>query len=145
MQGVLEQIGLRAGLERAQRLHIAGIGGQHDDARLRELAADRNDRIEPAHLRHLQIHQRDVGTVRAKLLDGLAPVGGLGDHLHVRLSSDQSHDALADERMIIHRKDPDGGGFAAHDSLGASSLRFVRQATHGQILAVCAYARSPEC
>jgi hypothetical protein len=47
------------------------------------LAADRDDRIESAHLRHLQIHQRDVRTIQTKLLDGLTPIPGFGDKLYV--------------------------------------------------------------
>ena len=37
-------------------LNVAGVGGKHDDSCLRKLIADRDDRVESAHLGHLQIH-----------------------------------------------------------------------------------------
>jgi hypothetical protein len=52
--------------------------GEHDDSRLGKLAANRTDGVHAAHLRHLQVHQRDVGTMSAERLDGFAPVGALG-------------------------------------------------------------------
>jgi hypothetical protein len=52
--------------EGAGRLHIALVGGQHDDASLGEFAKNGVDGIQAAHVGHLQIHQRDVGSMLAE-------------------------------------------------------------------------------
>ncbi len=52
-----------------------------------------------------------------KLLDGFPPVRGLRDQIHVRLSCEEARDTLADEGMIIDRKNPNRAGIAAHDLL----------------------------
>jgi hypothetical protein len=61
-QSALEQVGPSPGLERAQHLGVAHVRGEHDDARGREFSANRDHGIDAVHLRHLQVHQGDVGT-----------------------------------------------------------------------------------
>jgi len=53
VQTVLKQIRPRTGFKCPQRLHVPGIGGQNDDPSLGKLAANRDDRLESVHLRHL--------------------------------------------------------------------------------------------
>ena len=67
------------------RLHIARIGGEDDDAGFWKLAADRADRIQTAHLRHLQVHQCDIWPVRPELLHGLAPIRGFSHQRQIGL------------------------------------------------------------
>ena len=52
-----------------------------------KLVANGDDGIDAVHLRHLQVHQRDIRPMRPELLDRLAAIGGLGDQIHVRLDS----------------------------------------------------------
>jgi hypothetical protein len=53
VQAVLEQICPRACLKCPQRLYVPSICCQNDYARLGKLTANRDDRIESVHLRHL--------------------------------------------------------------------------------------------
>ena len=52
-----------------------------------------------------------------KLLDGFTPIRSFRDHIHVGLRSDEARDTLADEGMIIDRKNPYRLKIAAHDLL----------------------------
>ena len=71
---ILEQITLRSCFECPKNLYVALVGRQHDNFRIGEFSSNRHDRIEAVHLRHLQIHQRDVWTMCTKQLDRLAAV-----------------------------------------------------------------------
>src|SRR6185503_11769956 len=115
MERVLEQVALSAGLQGAKNMHIALVGRQHDHSCVRELGSDGDERVEAIHLRHLNIHQRHIRTVRAELLDRFATVGGLCDHRHIRLNLYETGDPIAHDRMIVHRENPDGRAVAAHD------------------------------
>src|SRR5208337_2430556 len=105
VQSVLEQVGLSAGLDRADNLHIASVGRQHDDSCVGKFISNSNERIEAVHLRHLQVHQRNVRMVRPELLDGLATVGRLTYHHHVRLNANQPRYAIANQCMVVNCKD----------------------------------------
>ena len=67
-----------------------------------KLAANRAHRVDAAHLRHLQVHQRDVRLMLAEQLDRLTSVGGFRDQFHIRLTRDQRGDAFADDGMIVY-------------------------------------------
>ena len=82
----LQQVAARAGLERALDLDVALERGEHEDARLGELRADRAQRLDPVHVRQPQVQQRDVRPVSAELLEALAAAGRLRDQRHVRLA-----------------------------------------------------------
>ena len=69
----------------ASSLHIAFVRRQHNNAGVRKLAADGDDRVDATYFRHLQIHEHDIRTVRAKALDGLASVGRFGHQHHFLL------------------------------------------------------------
>ena len=81
---VLQQVAARAGRERALDLDVALERRQHHDARVGELGADRDQRVDAAHVRQPQVHQRHVGPMLAEQLDGLAAGRRLRDHRHVR-------------------------------------------------------------
>ncbi len=97
----LQEVAPCARLQCPQRLRIAGIGRQHDNARLGEFAADGDDRVEAAHFGHLQIHQRDIRDMRPKLLNGLAAGRRVCNQLHVGLGVYQGGDARAHELVIV--------------------------------------------
>ena len=81
-QAALEQIARRPRLERAHCLHIAGIGGENQDACVGEIGTDRGDRIDAVHHRHLQVHQRHIGPQLAVARNCLGAVARLADHDH---------------------------------------------------------------
>src|ERR1700736_2352176 len=70
-QQTLQEITLRAGLERALYLDITGISRQYNNAGSGKLAANRVDRVDTAHGGHLQIHEGDVRAVFSELLHSL--------------------------------------------------------------------------
>ena len=82
----------------------------------RELRPNGDERVEAIHLRHLQVHQRHVRTMRAELLDRFATVGGLCDQGHIRLDPHETGDPFAHEWMVVHRENPNGRAAAAHDA-----------------------------
>src|SRR5271165_461100 len=120
MQGILEQVSLSSSLERTKNLHIAGVGRQYNHLCVGKFISDSNECLDPIHLRHLQIHQRDVGMEHPELLDGLATVGRLTDHNHVRLNANQSRYSVANQCMVVNRKDSNLRASGAHDRLRIS-------------------------
>jgi hypothetical protein len=93
--GTLQQISPSPVFHGPQDLDIAGIRGQHDDASFGKLAANREHRIQTVHLRHLQVHQRDVRAVRTELLNRFSPVRRLRNQTHIRLSGHQRGDPVS--------------------------------------------------
>ena len=56
------------------------------------------------HFRHLQVHQRDVRTMRPELLDRLPAVGRFAHQVISGWMLDETGDALADDGMVIDRE-----------------------------------------
>ena len=108
MERVLEQVALSTGFEGTQNVHVALIGRQHDQFGIRELRSNRDQRIEAIHLRHLNVHQRHVRTVRAELLDGFPTVGRFCDHGHIRLNPHETGDPFAHDWMVVDDENPNG-------------------------------------
>ena len=103
----LQHVAARAGGQRALNLDVPFERRQHDDARVGELVADRDHRVDAADVRQAEIHQRDVRTMLAEALDRLAAGRRLGDQHHVRLAVDDGGDAFAQQRMIVDAEDAD--------------------------------------
>jgi hypothetical protein len=88
--------------------------------------------------RGCSIHQRDVGVVFSELLDSFAPVGRLGDQLHIRLGSNQASDAVADNLVIVRRKNSNHNltpMTAIHLGFRADVLRCPQMSVFGKISA----------
>jgi len=75
---------------------------QDDNSCVGELGANRTNRVDAAHFRHLQIHERDIRAMVSKLFERLASVRRFPNHLYVRLRVDQGSNALAKERMVVY-------------------------------------------
>jgi hypothetical protein len=88
-QQAFQQVRKRSCFDRAYDVDVARVGREHDDARLGELGANRRQRVETVHLRHLQIHQRHIGMELSKLLDRFAAISRFADEHHVRFIGDQ--------------------------------------------------------
>src|SRR3954466_6297343 len=101
-QHTLQQVTPGSGFESAKDLEIPRIGCQDDNSCVGELAANRADGVDTAHLRHLQIHERDVRTVFSELFERLTSVRSFPNQLYVRLSVDQHSNAFAKQRMIVY-------------------------------------------
>src|SRR5580704_628788 len=133
MQSILEQIGLSTGLERTQNLRIACVCRQHDHFCIRKFVANRNQGVDAAHLRHLQVHKRDVRTVRPELLNGIAPVGCLAHQDHIALNANQTGDPLPHNWMVVNRKNSNLRDASAHELL---LYAFALRENHGRLGAV---------
>src|SRR5256885_12280714 len=66
---VLEQIAYCTRFERTDRLGVTTISSQHNDTSVWKLLTNSYNCISPVHDRHLQIHQRYVGTMDTQLLN----------------------------------------------------------------------------
>src|SRR5260370_10236681 len=95
------------GLKSAPDFAVAVERRQHDDARIGELRADSDHRVDPAHVGKPQIHQGHVRAVLAETQEGLAAPSGLGYELHVPLALDQSGDPLSKQRVVVYHANPD--------------------------------------
>jgi hypothetical protein len=68
----------------------------------------------------LQIHERDVRLVRSELLDRFAPIRRFGDYTHVRLPTHERSNSSAQNRMIVHRQNPNRARLRTHDFISVS-------------------------
>ena len=146
MQSILQQVSLSPSLERTKNLHIAGVGRQHDHFCVGKFISDSNERIEAVHLRHLQVHQRNVRMVRPELLDGLATVGRFTYHHHVRLNANQTRYAVANQCMVVNRKNSNLRASGAHDLFHAFALAANFRENHEPLRAddVCDVGRKAQ-
>ena len=93
-------------------------GGQDQDpqgggGRCRTQLANGTD---PVQDRHPQIHENKVGPSvgsrgsSGQTLDGLTPVDGLQNHLHVGLCGHESTEGADQQRLIVDNSHPDNTG-----------------------------------
>src|SRR5215207_3677674 len=86
---VLEEIAPRSGRECAMNVRVAVPGGQRNDPGVGKLTRDRSDGVDPAHDGHAEVHERDVRSVLAESLDGLASVHRLDDQLQIAIGGNE--------------------------------------------------------
>ena len=122
----LQDIPLGAGRQCTLRQHITLVGGEHDDASGKKLRANGDERLDPIHLRHLDIEQHDIGTKRAILRQRFASVRGLSHDAQIPFVGDERDQACAKYRMVIHRNDADECLVTEHQE--ASSTQLLRVA-----------------
>ncbi len=103
---VLEDVRLRARLQRPRDVFIGIVRRQYHDACLGVDVADPADRFDPFHLRHAQVHQHDVWTMEQKRLDGIAAVRRLGDDLEIGFMVDDVGDARPQQRVVVNQQHP---------------------------------------
>src|ERR1700687_217850 len=104
---IFEQVTSCSCFECAKNLYITLVGRQHNDLSIGKFCQNCDDRIEAVHLRHLQVHERDVRAMRTELLDCLAPIRCLGHQSHIGHRADKYRYALPYENMIVNCKNPD--------------------------------------
>ena len=107
----LKEVSHRACLESARCLYIARVGGEDDDASARELFTNGKNCFNTVHLRHLQIHERDVWSLLPECNDSLPPVCSFTYELHIPLGLERESNTIPDERMIVDTEDPYAIGF----------------------------------
>ena len=111
-----DQLGRRRGLEQEpgsagpERIHDVVIEvecRQHHHAGRGELRKQPPGGLDPVQHRHADVHQHEVGPGPERALDGLAPVGCLGDDLDIGLGVEDEPEAAAHERLVVGEQDAD--------------------------------------
>ena len=100
-RGVLEQEAARARAQRLVDVLVEVEGRQHQHPRAVGRPASRRVASSPSRLGMRMSIRTTSGLSARDRLDGLAPVGGLADHLDVRLGVEDHAEAGADERLIV--------------------------------------------
>src|ERR1035437_5824168 len=119
-RGVLQQESARPGPQRLVYVVVEVEGGQHDHPGPGGpvSAGDLPGGLEAVHFRHSHVHQDHVGLVVGGGLDGLCPVGCLGDHGDPVCCLEDHAESGPDQLLVIGDEYPDRVG-AGH---GAGSL-----------------------
>jgi len=104
----------RARAKRTLDLAVRIRRGEHDDARIRELAADRNERIGTARTRQTDIHERDIRPMFPELGDGFDGRLCVGNDPHVRLRIDDHGQTLPKNGMIFDAQNTNHRFFTRH-------------------------------
>ena len=110
------------GPQRRQHEVLIIEGGQDQDpqgggGRCRTQLANGTD---PIQNRHPQIHEHQVGPSvgtggsRGQTLDGLTPVDGFQNHLHIGLGGHESTEGTDQQRLIVDNSHPDNTGRPGH-------------------------------
>jgi hypothetical protein len=81
---IFEQVTSCSCFECSKDLYIALVGRQHNDFRFGKFAPNGGDGIQAVHLRHLQVHERDVRPMRTELFQFELLVVRLANHLRRR-------------------------------------------------------------
>jgi hypothetical protein len=101
--GVLEEEAARAGLERVEDVRVGVVCHQDQDPDV--FQAMRSDDLagglDPVELRHLDVHEYDVGPGGPGPLHGLGPVRGLSHHGDVVLGVEQHLEAGSHQDLIV--------------------------------------------
>ena len=100
----LHEIAEDAGLDRARDELLLPVRREHHD-RDRPLLEDPPRRLDPVELRHLHVEHREVGLFRARELDRLLAVLGLGAHVEAR-ALEQLPQVEPDDRLVLGDEDP---------------------------------------
>src|SRR4051794_5106503 len=88
-------------------------GGEHEHVRAGLGAADdASRRLDPVEPRHADVHENDVRSQAARLVDRLLPVAGLAHDVDVGLGAQDHAQAVAHEPLIVGEQDAHRGHVA---------------------------------
>src|SRR5260221_14574945 len=99
----LQDVALRARLQRAVDVLGAQIHGEDQHARVRALLDDAPRRLDAVELRHGDIHDDDVRAQTLRLGDRLATVTRNRDHVYVA-HFEQGPKTVPDDRVIVGKE-----------------------------------------
>src|SRR5262249_53707953 len=86
-------------------LRVPIRGCEHNDASLRKLPLNCNERISTVRTRKAQVHECDIRLVAPELRHRLDRVRGLRDENHIGLRTDDCAETLAKYRVIFDTQD----------------------------------------
>ena len=102
---VLEQVAVGAAADRRDQVVGVVRHGEHDHPAVQARGADRLERLDAAHARHVQVEQDQVRVELLRHRHALLAVGGLAHHVQVRGQGDQLGDALAEQGVVVDDQD----------------------------------------
>ena len=108
--GRLEQEARGAGGEGLEEEVVAVEGREDEDRRPGARRHERAGRLDPVHVRHLDVHADHVRIQCGSELDGGPAVRRLADHLDLVLRAEDRAEAETDERLVVHEQHADHEG-----------------------------------
>lgn len=116
---VLEQVALRAGFDGVEEFRFLFRRGEDHDFHLRRFTDDQLRRADAVELRHLQVHQHEIGLELARERHRFAAVLRFADDL-VSLRKQEASQAVAEERVIVGNEDTHASEVYVRDNKGVS-------------------------
>ena len=107
--GVLQQVADRARVERADDPVSVREGRERDHVRVRRRRADPAGRLDPVHVGHLEVEERDIGSLGRAALHRLVAVRGDAHELDVVERAEQLLQPGAHHAVVVGDHDPDHG------------------------------------
>ena len=71
-----------------------------------KLSTDGDQNVNTVSSRKTKIHESHIGTETTKLRDGLHAIGGVPNHMHVWLISNDRSQSFTKDRVILYAEDP---------------------------------------
>ena len=110
---VLEQVAGGAGLQRGPDLRLLDERGDGDDLDVRPAALDLGGGGHAVHVRHLQVHQHDVGQLAGAVEDGelverAAAVAGFADDGHPRFGREVGGEPRPHDLVVVDQEHAHG-------------------------------------
>ncbi len=105
---VLQQVACGAGLNGREDVTVGVVGGEDEHPSLMRELPEPLDRLDPAHNRHAQVHEDNVGVQLFGLAYGVGTVSRLTDDLELDVAGEDAADAVADNGVVVDDEDPDG-------------------------------------
>ena len=105
---ILEQVALGSSLDAAEYVPVGGIGSQSNDSATGSLVNYASDSLYPVHLRHLEVHEDNIGQQLSRLSHCFDTIYGLTHHNQVFLLVQNRGETLPDYRVIVYYQDSDG-------------------------------------
>jgi hypothetical protein len=119
-RGALEQVPAGAGPDGAQHALVRIVGGEDQNARLGGHGGEAGQGLDAVHSRELQVEQHHVGPQALGERQGLLARPDRADDAEVRLVLQDSHQALADDGMVVDDQDTDHAGPRSSGRSGGS-------------------------
>ena len=119
----LQHVALRASDHRLLEKVDALFGRHHDHPAERDFAGDEPRGLDPIQVRHVDVHEHDVGLQLGRATDGFVSGRGRADHHHVGLGRDELTQHAAGHGAVVYHQDMDRTHAAASIVNSRTTLR----------------------
>src|SRR5665811_177913 len=107
---LLEQVATRAGDDRGEDRLLVGVAREHEDADCWVLGPDLARRLDARAVRQANIHDDEIGPMRAGRLDRLRGGPDLGDDREGWTPFEQRDEPPSNDLVVIHDEEPENRG-----------------------------------